>query len=683
VRRALDWFDSDHRGFGSDLIGEFSAQALREQAGHARNLPWIVSTDVTIAGATASCAGFPYPVSDIGGQIEVRDGYVNILGVRGRHGPGSVHVDGRIGFNREGTRFSPALKLTAQNVPIDAQLLAALPSTVRKPLEKIGPTGQLDAAGQISGPWPGYDLDLAISDGALSPRGKRLADDLRGHIRATPGRIETTELTARRGDAALSAHGWLDMNAPGRAGHVWAQASNLALDDALHDLLPEGGRSAWEQLQPSGTADVDFQYDSANSAAPMTLTLQPRQMSAAPRLAPSAQPLHLQNLAGSAIVIPGAEARWDITAGDRQGRLATTGSWRLDDRSAPCDIHLSATNLLADAELIRSLPPGLSQVIQSLHLSGAVGFEFSKLSYRPATQPASAATSAAGPDADFSVKLDCDKGSLFIGVPLEDVIGTTTLTGSVRGGVLRELSGELHADSLQIAGRQATNLSGKILKPADEPTLYLKGLHAAVAGGDVAGDLAVGLTDNGAGRYAMRLAINGADVSRLSGPADATANMVGKISASLDLAGNVNDPSAQRGRGAVQVSGAQLYQLPLVLGLFQITNLALPINSPFEQASSSYIVQGRRVTIERVSLSGKDLAIQGNGHLDFNTMQVELNFTSPSARWLNVPLVGPMWNGAQNELLRIHVKGSVHAPTVSASSFDTFTTTVDEVFKGK
>jgi len=209
-----------------------------------------------------------------------------------------------------------------------------------------------------------------------------------------------------------------------------------------------------------------------------------------------------------------------------------------------------------------------------------------------------------------------------------------------------------------------------------------------VAGGDVAGELAVELSDTGASRYAMRLAINGADARQLTGldagvPNAAESKLISRLSASLDLAGNVNDPASRRGRGNMVIGGGTMYQLPLVLGLFQITNLSLPINSPFERASASYSVQGQRVTLENIRISGRDVAIQGGGHLDFNTMQVELNLTTSNGGWLNVPVVGQLWNGAQNELMRIHVKGSLHAPQVSAASLETFSTTVDEVFRGK
>jgi hypothetical protein len=61
---------------------------------------------------------------------------------------------------------------------------------------------------------------------------------------------------------------------------------------------------------------------------------------------------------------------------------------------------------------------------------------------------------------------------------------------------------------------------------------------------------------------------------------------------------------------------------------------------------------------------------------------VELTFDTNNSAWVNFPVVGPVWNDARSELLRIHVKGSLQSPKISASSFDTITTTVDQVITG-
>jgi hypothetical protein len=126
-----------------------------------------------------------------------------------------------------------------------------------------------------------------------------------------------------------------------------------------------------------------------------------------------------------------------------------------------------------------------------------------------------------------------------------------------------------------------------------------------------------------------------------------------------------------------------MYDVPLVLGLLQVTNLALPLSSPFNEATARYSVEGQRIAFENVSLRSDTMVMSGDGHLDFGTKKVSLTFVTDNAGGLRLPFFNELWQGARQELLRIHVRGTVQEPKVSAGMMGTFTTTVDEVFKGE
>ncbi len=75
------------------------------------------------------------------------------------------------------------------------------------------------------------------------------------------------------------------------------------------------------------------------------------------------------------------------------------------------------------------------------------------------------------------------------------------------------------------------------------------------------------------------------------------------------------------------------------------------------------------------------MLMEGNGSLDFNTKKVDLAFTTDNPNGLmKLPFLKELWAGARNEMLRIHVRGTIQEPEVSAQSMGTFWTTVDEVF---
>ncbi|MCC6422261.1 MAG: AsmA-like C-terminal domain-containing protein, partial [Phycisphaerales bacterium] len=157
----------------------------------------------------------------------------------------------------------------------------------------------------------------------------------------------------------------------------------------------------------------------------------------------------------------------------------------------------------------------------------------------------------------------------------------------------------------------------------------------------------------------------------------------GRLSASLDMEGNWDDPASRRGRGDVQVGGKNLYRIPVVLGLLQIANLSLPISSPFTEATTRYMVQGQNVTFDNISLRSSNMVMQGTGSLDFNSRKVELVFTTDNPNWPKLPFIQDLIEGARHELLQIHVRGTIQDPKVSATAMNTVTTTVEEVFREK
>ena len=113
------------------------------------------------------------------------------------------------------------LKLAARDVPIDADLLAALPDDRRAWLQKVGISGRVDITGTsrrangttppgvttrpVAGAKPpshdtlDYDLNLAIHDGTLWPAGGTFAvSDVAGKMRLDRNTLEVFELKGRR-----------------------------------------------------------------------------------------------------------------------------------------------------------------------------------------------------------------------------------------------------------------------------------------------------------------------------------------------------------------------------------------------------------------------------------------------------------------------------------------------------
>ncbi len=713
VRRALQLVGASEVGGMPLYHGDFATHVFRAP-GPGRH--WTFDTDLDVDDASGALAGFPYPLRHVAGRLQVRDGYVDVIGAQARRGDAMVGVDGRVSWvDASQTR----LALKVRGMPLDAELLGALPAERRGWLQKLGVSGKVDVDGVITQPrlptpeaiattagldLIDYDLAITLRDGAVHPAGGELAaTDLAGKLHLTPARLRIEELRARRDKSTLAMSGGVLWT--GTRSHLTfdASAENVTLDAPLCHALPAGVRSAWDELQPQGTVDAHFTFDgpaetltldsappaaASDSIAPASssqVVIRPRELSVTLRSAP----YRLDHVAGIVTLTPRKITLTDVTARHDDAMISVAGTGALGDR-AVWDLRVSGKGVSVDDSLRKALPPSLRAIVDALKLHGVSDFAFSRFTYRaPAAPPVSRdgphpatapSVPPAAPEIDLTATVALQDGDLDVGVPLQGLNGSVTLDAEVRDSRLTSMTGKIDVSRLTMAGREVRDLRADVIRPRDQNELQLAHVQAKLAGGAMAGQMSVVFPDDGPSRYNLDLVLRDADVRALT--PDPSQDIRGRLSASLSLEGAWDDPAARRGRGDVSVEGKEMYHIPLVLGLLQVTNLALPIAEPFHQASARYNLDGQRVTFEKIELRSDTMRMSGTGHLDFGTKQVRMSFTTDNPGGLKVPFLADLWQGARNELLRINVRGTIQDPKVETSTMNTFSTTVDEVFRG-
>jgi hypothetical protein len=799
VRQALRLFDAPGKGEYPQFRGRVVCDVVRPIGQDQR---FTYNTDIHLTDAAGIMAGFPYPLRHVAGDLKVRDGYVDVVGVTMKRSNATMNVDGRVAFAspEEWTRARAAaaratpvpgaprpsddatpprtdLRVVVRALPVDDDLLASLPADQRDWVRRMGVNGRIDVDGELtsrSAPAPvasasaasalgalasdaapddeppiNYDLWITLKDGTVRPQGGAfVAADVLGRLHLTPDYLQIVDVRGRRGAAELGGAGLITW--PGGKSNVVlsAWAKNLLLEKALYDVLPEAAQQSWDEVQPLGTIDATVTYATPREGSGLAGTAR-RQGAAAPivggpvtgviavdltrdptfdavgigpvaTLAPPEVPpgLHaklrprdlsvtlrtvpyrLDRVAGTIAVSPGMVRLKDVTGRHGKAALAVSGTGTTDDRPV-WNLAVSGQNLLVDDELHRALPPSLAAICDSLKLSGTLGFTLPRLLYRtgddaspgvatpargsaPATSTGPAVTQPASPPpgVEISGAIYLVDAKLDAGVQLEDVNGAINIAeATVRDGHLDALKGDVSLDSLSMAARPVRVLKAQMIKPSGKSELRLADLQARIAGGDLAGQVTLAFPDDGPSRYTLGLVVRNADVRELGWESDQ--KIAGRLTASLSLEGSWDKVSERRGRGDVVVAGKDMYHIPLLLGLLQVTNLALPISAPFERGVARYSVEGQRVVFEHVELRSNNMLMSGDGNLDFGTRQVNMTFVTDNPGGFQVPFLQDLWRGAQHELLRIHVRGSIQEPKVQTSTMGTFTTTVDEVFKGE
>ena len=790
VRTAISIFDPSGKGEFPKYRGRFLCHIVRPVGPRTR---WSFDTDVTLEDASGRLEAFPYPLEHVAGELKIRSGHVDIVNTSMKRGNASLLVNGRVSWGRDGATTRPAaagsrpaghgateqattvvtnLTLHARNVPIDADLLAALPPERREWLEKVGVSGLLDIDGRItqgihgergraaekpplprvgaaqaepgtnSGPPLEYDLDLTVREGSVWPAGGTFAvSGVSGKMRISPDSMEILELKGRRGGGEITGRGRAEWNAARPRVRLSAGATNLALEPSLFAALPEGARKAWEEVQPKGSIDVDLTYESdaagiaresagAAKQRAATATVDASSLLSAvdvidltappaprPAVVPhglrvvikphdlsltlKSVPYRLDKLSGTVTVLPDKVVLEDLAGqhGNATVKVAGTGMTGPD---GVWDLKLAGHDLEVNDELKKALPPGLTGIMESLELGGRIGFMFPRFVYRPgetnaaATKPAVVppsqanapkppgdvkATEEGGADIDLGGSITLSKASLDVGVPLKDVEASINLRNlSVRQGVPEVADGDIVASSMSMGGRVLRDFHADVAKPAGKPELRLDRMEAKTCGGIIGGTVNLLFPDDAPSRYALNLAVRNVDVAQLA--QENEAEVKGQLTASLALEGAWGGLSERRGRGDLTVAGRGMVRVPIVLGLMQVTNLAVPLSGPFSEATARYSVEGQRIVFENMELRSDTMVMSGDGQLDFGTMKVRLNFITDNPRGLKVPFLNDLLQGARQELMKIHVRGTIQEPKVSAGMMNTFTTTIDEVMRG-
>lgn len=679
------------------FFGDFVARINRD-AGFKK--PVDTHVRLNLKRATGSLKAFPYPMHDLSAVVDIRNDRLTLEQLRLKDGATSLEMSGAVRFTDPA---APDLKIKALYVPIGRDLLDAMPPVERMWVGHYGLGGHVDIIGRVflsdqATPQKAsvdFDLDLNLRNAVLMKDANGPAfTQLNGTAFLEPARLQIKDVVGRRGDGRVRLAGdlnWADGSPDVR---LEFRASNLLLDEPLKGILPPSAQEAWDQHKPQGTADVDLVYTLTTPVSStrghdgesgerehLKMTLRPLRLAATSEVFP----YRLDDLSGEVRVDGEAVELRDLTGRHGGATISVNGKGRTGQSS---DFRLSvhAQNLTPDEQLLAAIPSAVSEMISSVRTQGQFDVTFDKLNIRSAAEPRIATStrrkaSAATPepvDVDFDCTITTQNGQIDIGVPMDQIKGSSHLTGQVRSDSLVRMDGQIDLDRYLLVGREGFNLTATIHRPMYMQGFELKDIRTRYLGGTLAGAMTALTPEDGPSQYAVDVSVHNADAAKIAGES-VTNPPKAAAGGSLMIEGVFGDPGSRRGRGDVLVSGQNIYEVPLMLGLFRMVHFGLPVSEGVREVGISYILAGDRVTFENIELKSPGLRIYGDGYMDFESRKVDLAFDTENTSALKLPFIGPLIRAAQRELLKIRVQGTLEEPKVTAESLPTFRTTLDQV----
>jgi hypothetical protein len=611
---------------------------------------------------------FPYPLEHATGTIDQElnplHGVDTVrVELAGRAGSRQVFVKGEV--TGDGPTAAVAFRVWGDGLPLNEKLVGALPPQHQRLARSFHPTGLADFEARIERPAGSKEFAnrFLIRFHHATARYDVFPyplEEVSGVLDIQPHRWEFNHFHGRHQGGEIQTQGRCDPGPDGDHLHVDISGDALALDAELRSALERATLDAdlkrtWDLFSPSGHMKFQARVERVGDQPPdVGLIIKATGCT----IRPEFFPYPLTDLRGTIryahrwVELEDCRARHGATvmAMDR-GRIYLKekgGVWA----EIP---HLQADPVIPDADLLHALPPGLRKVWEALELHDAVRIRTQLTVDSP---PGTGTLPVIYWDGEMTVA----DARLRPGVPLEHVRGEFACRGRFDGHDLEGLVGNLRVQEAQLFRVPFREVQGKIEVKKDAPgVLVLKGLHARAFGGEVYGP--VRFEFGPSPRYEAYLTASQVNLEEFGRQlVGSHAQLSGQAFARLHLTGLGPELSDMLGDGTIDIPKGRLYNLPLLLDLLKIPALHLPDGTAFEEAHARFAIRGNRVSAARIDLLGNSVSLRGQGEMNLDGSDVNLDFFGVWARIVQYlpPVIKDIPPYLSQHLLKIKVRGRVN-----------------------
>lgn len=661
-----------------------------------KNVEYDTVTQVDFRRVSALFEHWPYPLTVRQGRLVIGPDQVEVQGVKLEGLTGAaIGIEGSVVLpdKETGQPLKPELRLTAAGVAVDELLLASIRPQQAQWLREMGLKGKLEGRGRVFADETGevdFTVDAEIREGSARPHGGAyVVEEVAGPFVVARESVKLTKIQGRHGQSVLTLDGKAQWGAAGNAIALRLMGEEMRFEDPVLDLAPPEQKSLpalrglFERHQPEGRFGLEVNLQQVGEESlKYDLKIRPAEL----RIGLRGREVDFQRVSG-ALVADGERLRLEGVKAEFDGGEMGAEGW-LDTEGKAGEVDLTG-QASAISETVRAwLPEGITRVIESLALDGPFRLDNAKLRYGQRDE---------APTFDFEGDVEWLGARAEIGTPLEDLRGTLHVKATNQSSKENpRLALSLSGGQVRANKRLVQDLRLEADNRYDASQLVIRRLLGTCYGGTVNGEGVVRLSTPH--DYAMQLVLQNAayepfieplaDAKWLAaragpaGEADVVRRRAGAtmLSANLTIAGRTEEPWTRRGRGELIIQDAKLFRTPLALALLHVVNLNWPSSTSFDRASASYVLQGDRVRIDRLTFQAPSVEIVGSGSMRYNDWGLDLRLFSrnPAAAQLG-PLSG-LFNIVKDELLTIYVTGTLQEPQTQVRMLSGVTRSLNRIF---
>jgi hypothetical protein len=663
-------------------VGEADLVARVEFDGFDR---WTHDSDLFIRNGSVVAIKFPYRVDQIQGTLKRRANKVDIA-LQGRAGLQKVTLNGKI--LNPGPEAESRFVIETAGIAIDERLRNACPEKVRNVIDNLQAEGDLEGKVILSrAPGPkqpvNVELDARVSDGVVKCRGFPFKiRGISGRFFGSGERWTFEDFTGRHNTAEISVSGDYGRTKTGRLRLMLDfSADGGVFDQDLFDALPETTQTVWHEFNPEGRFHVAgrlyWRPEEAKSfqfAWMSADVMDARFVMNSFRFPISDVSAHAEyKFKDQVIRITKFAGRHDDTTMRFDEGTVTLGDaaeWRVRLERAFVD------DLEATPQFRRALPAKLAEVVNVYNPRGK--------------QSISGMIELAGRcGGDYPVTAAWDTETVYngvtlnAGVELRDVIGKAAFRGQWDG---QETSGNgfIKLNSVKIFNKyQLTDVEGPVTlresrlvlgsEPPDAKDRLVekdpaKRISAKFIDGLILLDAAVELGD--LMKYRLLLNLQDGSLKRYSQLYMSGKNRLsGQMNGNILLRGEGTNIKNLRGVGNLTISRAAIYELPLIVQIFNFLSFKPRDKTAFDTARFLFEIGNGRVRFDAIQLDGDSMKLVGHGNVDFDG-KVDLTFASRMGRrTLPIPVFREAVEMTTQGMIGIEVHGTMQDQNYQIRSF--------------
>ena len=564
------------------------------------------------------------------------------------------------------------IEITGQGLDIEKSMINALKEKPREVIESLRPSGQFNVRWRLDRKNPGQTkphslLRLELVDCQVKyDKFPYPLSNISGLVQAEDDQWSFSDLVSG-GSRVVNCHGFLR---PSKAGkELWLKftGQQIPLDDDLRSAVTPQVRQAWEALNARGSIElVSAEIHNDTGFAKPSIRVAVRPLPESATIQPKFFPYLLERLEGEISYHNGELLISNLSAHHNRTEVRSNGSGYFGDDGA-WNMRLeglSADRLKFRRDLLVALPPKLHKIIDQLRLTGGFGLHNATLQF------SKAADKNAELLTQWDMQIDCHQAHLQPGIELHNVHGTVRLVGASQG-INSYTAAELAIDSATFEDVQLTNIRGPLWI---DDTRCLVGewatrrqgqtprhLTAKVYDGNVVGDAWV--TYDGVPQYSATAVLTDASLLRVMRERfHGSQDFEGKLAASVTLNGSGRSLHALEGNGEVRITEANIYELPLLVGLLKVLRNATPDTTAFNQCDMKYRIRGRHVYLDKLDFLGDAVSFYGKGYTNFDH-HLNLVFHGVVGRnEIRIPFVKNFVDQVGQQTFQMYVDGTLADP---------------------